>query len=112
MNKTSAPEPSGVSEFETADLEQGKPAVIRTPFVAASPAALECVTLDVIQLKDRHGALVDRYMVLGEVVQTHIRDEFIKDGRFDTVGARPIARMGYRDYSTVTASWELGRPSD
>ncbi|MFD0857708.1 flavin reductase family protein [Roseovarius aquimarinus] len=112
MNKSSAPEPSGVSEFETAGLEQGRPQIIRTPFVAASPAALECVTLDVIQLRDRHGTLLDRYMVLGEVVQTHIREEFIVNGRFDTVGARPIARMGYRDYTTVTASWELGRPSD
>ncbi|WP_281968109.1 flavin reductase family protein [Roseovarius nanhaiticus] len=110
MNISSTPQPSGVSEFELAQVEQGLPVVIRTPFVAASPAALECVTLEVRQLSDRHGTLLDRFMVIGEVVQTHIRDEFIKDGRFDTVGARPIARMGYRDYSTVTASWELGRP--
>ncbi|MFX0541362.1 flavin reductase family protein [Roseovarius sp. S4756] len=112
MNKSSAAEPAGVNEFDTARLEQGQPAVIRTPFVAASPAALECVTLDVQQLRDRHGTLLDRYLVLGEVVQTHIRDEYIKNGRFDTVGARPIARMGYRDYTTVTDSWELGRPDD
>ena len=112
MNISSRPEPAGVNEFDLAGLDQGKPAVIRTPFVAASPAALECVTLEVRQLADRHGTLLDRWLVLGEVVQTHIRDEFIRDGRFDTVGARPIARMGYRDYSTVTASWELGRPGD
>ncbi|MEI4260411.1 flavin reductase family protein [Roseovarius sp. D0-M9] len=110
MNISSSPEPSGVNEFELANLEQGTPEVIRTPFVAASPAALECVTLEVRQLSDRHGTLLDRYMVIGEVVQTHIRDEFIKDGRFDTVAARPIARMGYADYTTVTSAWEMGRP--
>lgn len=110
MNITSAPAPSGTNEFELAGLEQGNPVVIQTPFVAASPAALECVTLEVRQLSDRHGTLLDRFLVIGEVVQTHIRDEFIKDGRFDTVAARPIARMGYADYSTVTEAWQMDRP--
>ncbi|PVA11888.1 nitrilotriacetate monooxygenase [Pelagivirga sediminicola] len=110
MNTSSAPEPSGVNEFELAGLEQGTPSVIQTPFVAASPAAFECVTLDVRQLSDRHGTLLDRFMVIGEVVQTHIRDDYITDGRFDTVRARPIARMGYADYATVTEAWQMGRP--
>lgn len=51
-------------------------------------------------------------MVIGQVVQTHIRDEYITEGRFDTVKARPIARMGYRDYATVTEAWDLVRPDD
>ncbi len=110
VNLTSAPEPSGVNEFELAGLEPGAPAVIRTPFVAASPAALECVTLEVRQLSDRHGTLLERFLVIGEVVQTHIHDEFISEGRFDTVRARPIARMGYADYATVTEAWQMGRP--
>ncbi len=111
MNISSAPEASGVNEFDLAELEQGASVVIQTPFVAASPAALECVTLDVRQLSDRHGTLLDRFLVIGEVVQTHIRDEFIKDGRFDTVSARPIARMGYADYATVTEAWQMDRPN-
>jgi len=110
MNISSSPEPSGVNEFDLADLAEGTPVVIRTPFVAASPAALECVTLDVRQLSDRHGTLLERYLVIGEIVQTHIRDEYVTDGRFDTVGARPIARMGYADYATVTSAWQMGRP--
>lgn len=110
MNITSAPEPDGTNEFELAGLAYGRSHVIAAPFVAASPAALECVTLDVRQLSDRHGTLLERFLVIGEVVQTHIRDEFIKDGRFDTVGARPIARMGYADYATVTDAWQMGRP--
>jgi flavin reductase (DIM6/NTAB) family NADH-FMN oxidoreductase RutF len=110
MNITSGAVPGGTSEFDLAGLEQGTPAVIRTPFVAASPAALECVTLDVRQLSDRHGTLLDRFMVLGEVVQTHIHDAYVVDGRFDTVAARPIARMGYADYATVTQAWQMDRP--
>ena len=112
MNKSAATLPYGVSEFDVAGLDKGQPANIRTPFVAASPAAFECVTIHTMQLEDRTGKLIDRYMVIGEVVRTHIRDEFVKDGRFDTVGARPIARMGYRDYTTVKNAWELLRPDD
>lgn len=112
MNKTSESLPDGVSEFDAAGLDKGDPVEIRTPFVAASPAAFECVTIRTMQLADRTGRMIDRHLVIGEVVRTHIRDEFIRDGRFDTIGARPIARMGYRDYTTVTDAWELLRPDD
>ena len=109
MNNTSAAEPAGANEFDLAALSQGKPCVIQTPFVAESPAALECVTLEVRQLSDRHGTPLERFLVIGEVVQTHIRDEFILNGRFDTTAARPIARMGYADYATVTEAWQMAR---
>lgn len=110
MNLSSAGVPDGQSEFELTGLEQGKSLKIRAPFVAASPAALECVTLDTIQIKDRHGTPLDRYIVIGEVVHTHIRDEFIREGRFDPVVAQTIARLGYLDFSTVTNLWAMERP--
>lgn len=112
MNISAESLPYGTSEFDAAGLERGNPVEIATPFVAASPAAFECVTIQTLQLEDRNGKLIDRYMVIGEVVRTHIRDEFIRDGRFDTLKARPIARMGYRDYTTVNEAWELMRPDD
>ncbi|SDX09299.1 flavin reductase family protein [Roseicitreum antarcticum] len=112
MNATSAPLPDGADEFAAAGLTRGHSIEIAAPFVAESPAALECVTLSTTQLRDRNGCLTGSYLVLGEVVRTHIKDAFIQNGRFDTVKARPIARMGYRDYATVTDAWELMRPSD
>jgi hypothetical protein len=49
--------------------------------------------------------------VLGQVVGVHLRREYIRDGRFDTAAARPIARCGYRgDYATVTSIFEMIRP--
>jgi flavin reductase (DIM6/NTAB) family NADH-FMN oxidoreductase RutF len=50
--------------------------------------------------------------VVGQVVATHIDDRFIKDGRFDTAGARPLGRCGYRDYAVVEHVFELLRPTD
>ena len=58
------------------------------------------------------GNTINRYMVIGQVVQTHIRDEYIRDGRFDTAAAAPISRLGYRDYATADTLWELTRPDD
>lgn len=112
MNTSSENVPDGISEFDLAGLEKGQPVVIRAPFVAASPAAMECVTIDAFQIKDRHGVLLDRYVVIGEVMHTHIKDEFLQDGIFDTSAATPVARLGYREYSTITESWTLRRPDD
>lgn len=112
MNISAAALEDGANEFVRAGLSLGAPVEIETPFVAESPAAMECVVVGVQELKDRHGNPLDRFLVIGEVVQTHIRDEYIRDGRFDTAGARPIARMGYRDYATVEEAWELARPGE
>ena len=45
MNISAESLPYGMSEFDAAGLERGNPVEIATPFVAASPAAFECVTI-------------------------------------------------------------------
>ena len=32
-------------------------------------------------------------------------------GRFDTVRARPVSRLGYLDYAVVNESFEIKRPT-
>jgi len=49
-------------------------------------------------------------MVIGEVVGIHIDDGVIVDGRVDITRARPIARLGYMDYSVVDAVFEMIKP--
>jgi hypothetical protein len=42
-------------------------------------------------------------VIVGRVVGVHIKDEFITpEGRIDILKARPLARMGYMDYTSVT----------
>lgn len=101
-----------VSEFEMAGLDLGKPSVISAPFVKASPAALECKLVHFMELDDLAGVPTDRFLAIGQVVAVHIRDEFIVDGRFDTVKAQTIAREGYGGYSTVGAVWDMPRPTE
>jgi flavin reductase (DIM6/NTAB) family NADH-FMN oxidoreductase RutF len=111
MNTTSAGVPHGMNEMELAGLAAAPCRLVRPPRVAAAPAALECKVLDIQQLKDLDERTLQGWLVLGQVVAVHIDTEYIRDGRFDTAGARPIARCGYRgDYAEVTELFEMIRP--
>jgi flavin reductase (DIM6/NTAB) family NADH-FMN oxidoreductase RutF len=112
MNASSAPLPRGVSEFGHAGLETAPSRLVRPPRVAASPAALECRVLDVIQLRDLAGHTLENFIVLGQVVGVHIDDRFVKDGRVDTAALKPIARCGYQDYALVDSLFAIVRPTE
>jgi len=43
-------------------------------------------------------------------VGVHIDDRFVVNGLVDTVAMRPIARMGYMDYSVVDGKFVMRRP--
>jgi flavin reductase (DIM6/NTAB) family NADH-FMN oxidoreductase RutF len=110
MNQTSAPLPHGESEFAHAGLTPVPSQRVRPPRVGESPVALECVTVEVRALVDRHGRTLDRHVAIGEVVGVHIDDRLIVDGRVDITRARPIARLGYKDYAVIDQVFELTRP--
>jgi flavin reductase (DIM6/NTAB) family NADH-FMN oxidoreductase RutF len=110
MNMTSAPLPRGASEYAHAGLEMAPSKVVRPPRVAASPAALECKLLSVQQLSDLDGKALPRWMVLGQVVGIYMDDACIREGRFDTAAANPIARCGYADYAEVDRLFSIIRP--
>lgn len=113
MNLTSAVLPDGEDEFELAGLEKAPSLLVKAPRVALAPAALECKVTQVIRLTALDGKPCENVLVLGQVVAGHIRREFLTpDGRFDTAGARPIGRCGYRgDYAEVTELFEMLRPA-
>lgn len=107
MNISSATLGRNVDEFERAGLAAAECETINCARVADAPAALECKLTQVIDLPGRSNRLV-----LGEVVGIHIRDNCLRDGRFDVTTFQPLARLGYRDYSRVTDLFELARPDD
>ncbi|EYD71167.1 Nitrilotriacetate monooxygenase component B [Limimaricola hongkongensis DSM 17492] len=49
-------------------------------------------------------------MAIGEVTGVHMRDDCIRDGRFDVTAFQPLSRLGYRDYARVTELFSLDRP--
>ncbi|WJH39982.1 flavin reductase family protein [Aliirhizobium terrae] len=111
MNASSAPVDYGVNEFDLAELTAKMGEVVDAPYVAEAYTALECRLTEVIQPKGLDGEGAESYMVFGQVVGIHISEEIIRDGRIAMELARPMGRMGYRDYTDGGASvFELDRP--
>ena len=107
MNATSAH--VAADEFELAGLTKAPCELVRPPRVAESPAALECCLHRIVPLPDDDGK-AENFIVIGRVLGIHIDDRFIHDGRVDTAAMRPIARLGYSEYATVTEAWRMRRP--
>lgn len=110
MNQTSTPLPRGQSEAEFAALQMAPSRLVAPPRVKDSPAALECKLIEVKRLADRHGTVLDYWLVLGEVVGVHLDEGFIKDGRVDMAAMQPIARCGYQDHVVADRVFQMDRP--
>jgi flavin reductase (DIM6/NTAB) family NADH-FMN oxidoreductase RutF len=112
MNVTSASVPPDVDEMALAGLEAAPSRLVGPPRVAASPAALECKVLQILHLRDLEGKLTRSHLVLGQVVGVHIDKAFLREGRFDTAAAQPLARCGYlSDYAIVRELVDMPRPN-
>ena len=85
--------------------------LVAAPRVAEAHANLECKVTQVLRLTNHKGGELDNYLVFGEVVAFHIDDAFIRDGRFDTAAAQPLARCGYQDYAVADEMIALARPA-
>jgi flavin reductase (DIM6/NTAB) family NADH-FMN oxidoreductase RutF len=111
MNATSAPLPHGVDEMKRAGLDPAPCRLVKPPRVAASPCALECKLIRIVQLTELDGKELDGHVVIGRVIGVHIDDRFIKDERLDTAAMKPIARCGYDEYAVVTELFRMTRPT-
>lgn len=112
VNASSAGVDYGVSEFELAGLPAKMAELIEAPYVAEAHAVLECRGTDILNPKGLDGEPSESFMVFGQVVGIHISETILRDGRIDMALARPIARMGYRDYADGGSDvFEMTRPA-
>lgn len=107
MNMTANSVDSTVDEFEVAGLTKA-PSVLVKPFrVAESPIQMECSYYTTLRLPGR-GLEGSVDVIIGRVLAVHIADEVIRpDGKLDIVKIKPLARLGYADYTTVDHSFEM-----
>ena len=102
--------PDGVDEFAEAGVTKAACLDAPGPRVAESPAHFECRYLSTTRLPgNSHHGWVD--VVFGQVTQIHVKDAVIlPSGKLDIVGIRPLARLGYYDYTSVTEVFEMRIP--
>ncbi|MBT3307012.1 MAG: flavin reductase family protein [Alphaproteobacteria bacterium] len=109
MSATSAAERPEVDEFELTGLETEPSQLVKPPRVKASPVHLECLYHTTVELPcDVEGGR--NAVCIGRVVGIHIRDEFLVDGLVDIARIRPLARMGYQDYTVVEQVFTMAMP--
>jgi flavin reductase (DIM6/NTAB) family NADH-FMN oxidoreductase RutF len=101
-----------VDEFERAGLAKASSTQVRPPRVAASPIHFECELLRVVTIPGRTiEGTTD--VVFGRVVVVHIAPwAMTPDGKVDVLKIKPIARMGYYDYSAVESAFQMIIPGD
>lgn len=108
MNESSVDAPPEVNELDYAGIETVPSDLVAPPRIASSPVSFEC----------RKYAAMDigkQTVVLGEILMTHVRDEFITDRErvyFDTPAMKLIGRTHGRGwYVRNSDAFQIERPT-
>jgi flavin reductase (DIM6/NTAB) family NADH-FMN oxidoreductase RutF len=110
VNRSAQPVPSEVDEFELAGVTKAPSVLVKPCRVAESPVQFECHYYQTLRLPG-NGPIGSVDVVIGRVVLVHIKDEVIRpDGRLDILKIRPLARLGYYDYTSVESFFEMVIP--
>ncbi len=109
MNLTTAPLQHGVSELDFAGLTAEPSALVKPPRVAQAPIHLECEFFQEIELPCTLEDSINR-TILGKVLGIHIKDEVLTDGLVDLDKVKPLARLGYQEYTAVDNIFKMTRP--
>jgi flavin reductase (DIM6/NTAB) family NADH-FMN oxidoreductase RutF len=110
VNATSAVVAPEMDEAVLAGLEMVPARLVKPCRVAASPIQMECRLHSSVVIP---GRLPDaaHNLIIGRVVGVHIRDDVLTaDGKIDSARIRPLARMGYLDYTSVETVFTMPPP--
>lgn len=110
MNATAKPLPPNESEVEYAKLTPVASSKIKVPGVKEASIRMECVLEKAIPL----GGTEDNpacELLIGRVVQYHIRDDLYENGRINAEGLHPVSRLAGNSYSKLGERFEIVRPT-
>jgi len=110
VNRSAAEVPPEVDEFDLAGVTKAPSVLVKPCRVAESPVQFECRYHQTLRLPG-NGIMGTVDVIIGLVVLVHIKDDAIgSDGRLNVLRIRPLARLGYFDYTTVESSFEMVIP--
>jgi len=107
MNATADAVPPDVDEFKLAGLKMGQARMVDAPVVADAPVHLECTYHETLVLPGGGPGQQSR-VIFGRVVGIYIDDACVTaEGRVDVAKIRPVARLGYMDYTSVESIFSM-----
>jgi len=99
--------PPGVDEFDALGIPWLPAVHVRPRRVAAAPVHFECRLTQRLHIPGRTPEAA-AWLLVAQVVGIHIDDAALsRDGLLDTLRIQPLARLGYRDYTTVDRVFDL-----
>jgi len=111
VNASSAQVPPDVDEFDLVGLEAAESTLVRPPRVKRALVALECKYVRTVELPSATNDPHFFSMIIGRVVGVYIDESVIRDGIVDVTRIKPIARLGYQDFSVVNQVFAMARPA-
>jgi flavin reductase (DIM6/NTAB) family NADH-FMN oxidoreductase RutF len=107
VNKSAQDVAPDVDEFELAGLTKIPAKLVKAPMVSESPVHFECKYVQTVRLPG-NGKMGTVDVVLGRVIGVHINDNALSaEGRLDVIKIRPIAKLGYYDYTSIDSRFEM-----
>lgn len=111
MNQTAQIVDRTIDEMAAAGLVPEPSRLVRPPRIKGSPVQFECRLHQIVTLPGRVPSS-EHHLVIGRVLAVHIADGALTDdGRVDVLKLRPIARLGYKDYVSVDAIFQMEKRS-
>ena len=111
MNITGVSSDPSVDEFEAAGLTKLDSVLVPAKRVAESPIQMECEYVTTIRLPGSSPSCHSD-IVIGKVIMIHINEDYVlPDGKLDILKLRPLSRLGYADYTSVTELFEMSYKS-
>lgn len=107
MNQTSADYPYATDEFAATGLHAAASISIAPPRVADAAVAFECRVEQIVHVGSTRGGEI----VIGRVLQIHVRDDVYRNGYIVLDALKPVARLAGNDYARVTDTFSLQRPT-
>ncbi|MDT8861076.1 flavin reductase family protein [Alkalihalobacillus sp. MEB130] len=109
INKTAKSLPPNESEITETNLTPVHSLKIKVPGIQEAKVRMECVLEQAIPL----GGTKDQPacdLLIGRVVQYHIRSDLYENGRIDAQGLKPVSRLAGNAYAKLGETFELERP--
>ena len=110
MNTTTAPVAHEVDELALAGLNTEESVLVKPPRVREAPINMECEFFQEINLPCTLENSINT-TIIGKVLGIHIKDEVLTDGMIDLSKIRPLARLGYKQYTDVDHLFTMTRPA-
>ena len=110
MNITTAPVGHEIDELALANLTSEKSILVKPPRVSEAPINMECEFFQEIKLPCTLQNSINT-TIIGKVLGIHIKDEVLVDGMIDLSKIKPLARLGYNQYTTVDNVFTMTRPN-